>query len=76
MQPYTSITACTGESITAAESAGATVARSFVGGVVAGGAAALLVVGILRGSWKLKRSCKWIDLAVKGMQKRRSKPPL
>ena len=52
----------TGESITAAESAGATVAGSFLGGVVAGGVAALLVVGILRGSWKLKhssgKSCK------------------
>ena len=46
----------TGESITAAESAGATVAGSFLGGVVAGGAAALLVVGILCGSWKLKQS--------------------
>ena len=53
---------CTGESITTAESAGVTVAGSFLGGVVAGGAAALLVVGILCGSWKLKhsmgKSCK------------------
>ena len=52
----------TGESPTAAESGGATVAGSFLGGVVAGGAAALLVVGILCGSWKLKhsngKSCK------------------
>ena len=52
----------TTESTTAAESAGATVAGSFLGGVVAGGAAALLVVGILCGSWKLRhsngKSCK------------------
>ena len=51
-----------GQSTCAAESAGATVAGSFLGGVVAGGAAALLVVGILCGSWKLKhssgKSCK------------------
>ena len=46
----------TGEPVTAAESAGATVAGSFLGGVVAGGAAALLVVVILCGSWKLKQS--------------------
>ena len=51
-----------GQSTCAAESAGATVAGSFLGGVVAGGAAALLVVGTLCGSWKLKyssgKSCK------------------
>ena len=51
----------TGESITTAESAGATVAGFFLGGVVAGGVAALLV-GILCGSWKLRhssgKSCK------------------
>ena len=45
-----------GQSTYAAESAGATVAGSVLGGVVAGGAAALLVVGILCGSWKLKHS--------------------
>ena len=45
----------TGESITTAESAGCVaVVALFLGGVVAGGAAALLVVGILCGSWKLK----------------------
>ena len=37
-------------------------AGSILGGVVAGGAAAILVVGILCGSWKLKhsngKSCK------------------
>ena len=52
----------TGQSTCAAESGGATVAGSFLGGVVAGGATALLVVGILCGSWKLKhssgKSCK------------------
>ena len=51
-----------GQSISAAESTGATVAGSFLGGVVAGGAVAILVVGILCGSWKLKhlngKSCK------------------
>ena len=64
VQPLSHIitSSLTGESITAAESAGATVAGSFLGGVVAGGAAALLVMGILSGSWKLKhsngKSCK------------------
>ena len=51
-----------GQSTSAADSTGATVAGSFLGGVVAGGAAALLVVGILCGSWKLKhlngKSCQ------------------
>ena len=50
------IAASPGGSVTTAELAGATVAGSFLGGVVAGGAAALLVVGILCGSWKLKHS--------------------
>ena len=45
-----------GLSTSAADSTGATVAGSFLGGVVAGGAVALLVVGILCGSWKLKHS--------------------
>ena len=44
------------QSTGAAESVGGTVAGSFLGGVVAGGVAALLVVGILCGSWKLKHS--------------------
>ncbi len=35
---------------------GATVAGSFLGGAVVGGVVALLVVGILCGSWKLKHS--------------------
>ena len=46
----------TGQPTCVAESAGATVAGSFLGGVVAGGVAALLVVGIMCGSWKLKHS--------------------
>ena len=45
-----------GQSISAAESTGATVAGSFLGGLAAGGAVALLAVGILCGSWKLKHS--------------------
>ena len=51
-----------GQAISAAESTSATVAGSFLGGVVAGGVAALLVVGIMCGYWKLKhlnrKSCK------------------
>ena len=43
--------------MTAAESASASIgAGSFLGGVVAGVAAALLVEGILYGCWKLKHS--------------------
>lgn len=47
---------CTGQSTCGAASAGATVAGSFLGGVVIGGIVALLVMGILYGSWKLKHS--------------------
>ena len=43
--------------MTGAEPASALIgAGSFLGGVVAGVVAALLVVGILYGSWKLKHS--------------------
>ena len=46
----------TEQSTCAAASAGATVAGSLLGGAVVGGVVALLVVGILCGSWKLKYS--------------------
>ena len=43
--------------MTGAESASASIgAGSFLGGVVASAVAALLVVGILYGCWKLKHS--------------------
>ena len=46
----------TGQSTRGAASASATVAGSLLGGAVVGGVVALLVVGILCGSWKLKHS--------------------
>ena len=46
----------TGQSTCGAASAGAAVAGSLLGGVLFGGVVALLVVGILCGSWKLKHS--------------------
>ena len=46
----------TGQSTGGAASGGATVAGSLLGGAVVGGIVALLVVGILCGSWKLKHS--------------------
>ena len=46
----------TEQSTCGAASDGATVAGSLLGGAVVGGVVALLVVGILCGSWKLKHS--------------------
>ena len=45
------------KSATAAESTTTALVGTSVSGVVAGVVAALLVVGILYGSWKLKHSC-------------------